>query len=456
MAANKFKPNKDNEIRIDSKDKTALKNHLLKKLRIQDARTTTGKLSKGKGFPKVFIDGQQSYFRNRSGFDGFDWATQKSKTKERVARNQSLKSSPGKQPQVEIDRLKQQKADLDLMKMWDPDQGYFIEHIQKAGNFEEMTKGQGLSHFADDAPNKTINNKKWGDLKTEAEGLGDKYNSWYVDAVDDDLVFINKSMHDAHFPKEKGVTFDKSDIAAHKKFLETGSLDGATSKNKKFINYALAERAPEGLPLQEQRKTFLESVSKDENVSNTLRKKSKQNGKNGENGDYKNGKTNGKTNGKINGGALSAAGKTRKVDAIANIGLNAATGNYAGVAVGGGALAMTAALQNKQTQQAVGKQIGKLVSKRAGRTMMKAIPGLDVLLSGQESLDYLKRGKLDQAGIAALSGAIGWIPVIGDGISASLDLTNTGIDISRLQVPTGTSKKKGIIRPKSPKTRLKF
>ena len=168
--------------------------------------------------------------------------------------------------------------------------------------------------------------------------------------------------------------------------------------------------------------------------------KAKQNGHNGENGyNGKNGK-----NGKVNGGALSAAGKTRKVDAIANIGLNAATGNYAGVAVGGGALAMTAALQNKQTQQALGKQIGKLVSKRAGRTMMKAVPGLDVLLSGQESLDYLKQGKLDQAGIAALSGAIGWIPIIGDGISASLDLTNTGIDISRLQVPTGTSKKKGV------------
>ena len=452
MAANKFKPNKDNEIRIDSKDKTALKNHLLKKLRIQDARTTTGKLSKGKGFPKVFIDGQQSYFRNRSGFDGFDWATQKSKTKERLARSKSLKSSPGKRPQAEIDRLKTQQADLDLMKMWDPDPGYFIEHYSKAGKFDEMSKNQGLLHLSDDIYNKGLNIKELGDLKTEAEGLGDKYNSWYVDAVDDDLVFINKSMYDAHFPKEKGVTFDKSDIAAHKKFLETGSLDGATSKNKKFINYALAERAPVGLPLQEQRKTFLESVSKDEKVSKTLRKKSKQNG----NGNGLNGKVNGKKNGKLNGSVLGATGKTRKVDALANIGMNAAAGNYAGVAVGGGALAMTAALQNRKTQEAVGKQIGKLISKRAGRTMMKAIPGLDVLLSGQESLDYLKRGKLDQAGIAALSGAIGWIPIIGDGISASLDLTNTGIDISRLQVPTGTSKKKGIIRPKSPTRRLKF
>ena len=175
------------------------------------------------------------------------------------------------------------------------------------------------------------------------------------------------------------------------------------------------------------------------------------NGHNGHNGNGKNGK-----NGKINGSAFSGAGKTRTVDVLANIGANAATGNYVGAAVGTGVLGMTAALQNSATQKALGGQIAKIVSKRAGRTMMKAVPGLDVLLSGQESLDYLKQGKLDQAGIAALSGAIGWIPVIGDGISASLDLSNTGIDISRLQVPTGTSKKKGVVRPKSATRRLKF
>ena len=175
---------------------------------------------------------------------------------------------------------------------------------------------------------------------------------------------------------------------------------------------------------------------------NILKLKVNKNG-NG-NGNGLNGKVNGKKNGKLNGSVLGAAGKTRKVDAAANILANTATGAYGAAVVGGGALAMTTALQNKKTQQAIGKQIGKLVSKRAGRTMMKAVPGLDIFLSGQESLDYLKQGKLDQAGIAALSGAIGWIPVIGDGISASLDLTNTGIDISRLQMPTGTSKKKGV------------
>ena len=72
------------------------------------------------------------------------------------------------------------------------------------------------------------------------------------------------------------------------------------------------------------------------------------------------------------------------------------------------------------------------------------MPGVDIVLSGKESWDYLRQGRLDQAGIAALSRAIGWVPVIGDGASAALDLTNTGIDISRLDFnqQADTKKKK--------------
>ena len=184
--------------------------------------------------------------------------------------------------------------------------------------------------------------------------------------------------------------------------------------------------------------------------------KAKQNGDNGDNGDYKNGKTNGKKNGKVNGGVLGATGKARTLDTVANIGMNLTTGSYGAAGVGVGAIGMTAALQNTTTQKALGKQIKKLVSKRAGRIAMKGVPGLDIFLSGQEVRQRLQAGQLDQAGIAALSGAIGWIPIIGDGISASLDLSNTAIDISQLRLPKGTSKKKGIIRPKSATRRLKF
>ncbi len=184
--------------------------------------------------------------------------------------------------------------------------------------------------------------------------------------------------------------------------------------------------------------------------------KAKQNGNNGDNGEYKNGKTNGKKNGKVNGSLLGATGKARSLDTVANIGMNLTTGSYGAAAVGVGAIGMTAALQNTATQKALGKQIGKLMSKRAGRIAMKSVPGFDIFLSGQEVRQRLQAGQLGQAGIAALSGAIGWIPLIGDGISASLDLSNTAIDIAQLRLPKGTSKKKGVIRPKSPTRRLKF
>ena len=90
--------------------------------------------------------------------------------------------------------------------------------------------------------------------------------------------------------------------------------------------------------------------------------------------------------------------------------------------------------------------------------MLKTIPGLDVLLSGGEAMSYLSQGRLGQAGIATLSGAIGWIPIVGDGAAAALDLTNTGIDISRLQgSPTQTPRKKKKIKwGNQPTTRLKF
>lgn len=110
----------------------------------------------------------------------------------------------------------------------------------------------------------------------------------------------------------------------------------------------------------------------------------------------------------------------------------------------GGTLATTQVLQNPQVQKRIAKQIADLVAKRGAKTAAKFMPGVDIVLSGKESWDYLRQGRLDQAGIAALSGAIGWVPVIGDGASAALDLTNTGIDISRLDFnqQADTKKKK--------------
>ena len=147
-------------------------------------------------------------------------------------------------------------------------------------------------------------------------------------------------------------------------------------------------------------------------------------------------------NGKLNGLTIGNGGKTRLADSALQIGSNIATGNYAGAAIGAGTLAGTQALRHSAVQKTVAKQITKLIAERGAKSAAKLIPGLDIALSGKESWDYLRQGKLDQAGIAALSGAIGWLPLVGDGISAALDLSNTGLDIARLQVPNKRSRRK--------------
>tara|TARA_B100000287_G_C20585654_1_gene762144 strand:+ start:42 stop:1325 length:1284 start_codon:yes stop_codon:yes gene_type:complete len=136
--------------------------------------------------------------------------------------------------------------------------------------------------------------------------------------------------------------------------------------------------------------------------------------------------------------------KTRTADLVAQTATGVATGNVVQASVAGGTLATTQVLQNPQVQKRIARQIADLVTKRGAKTAAKLVPGVDIVLSAKESWDYLKQGRLDQAGIAALSGAIGWVPVIGDGASAALDFTNTGIDISRLDFnqQANTKKKK--------------
>ena len=155
---------------------------------------------------------------------------------------------------------------------------------------------------------------------------------------------------------------------------------------------------------------------------------------------------------------MKVGGGLRRADQALNLGTNIATGNVAGAAVGGGVLAASEILKNPAAQKAIAGQVARLGASRAGKTMLKTIPGLDVLLSGGEAMSYLSQGRLGQAGIATLSGAIGWIPIVGDGAAAALDLTNTGLDISRLQgSPTQTPRKKKKIKwGNQPTKRLKF
>ena len=104
-------------------------------------------------------------------------------------------------------------------------------------------------------------------------------------------------------------------------------------------------------------------------------------------------------------------------DAALNIGGGLATGNVGAVA--GGAVGLS--LQNPAVQ--------KYLAKRLARMGGKLAPGVGIGLSGLEAAGYASQGRIAQAGIATASGLVGEVPLVGDLVSAGLDLTNTGIDL---------------------------
>ncbi len=132
-----------------------------------------------------------------------------------------------------------------------------------------------------------------------------------------------------------------------------------------------------------------------------------------------------------NSGLSKIASKTQKADLAAQTGFNIASGNVPGAVVSGSILSTQVAMQSPAVQKKYLQFLRDIATDRAGKTAKKFMPGLDVAISGKESWDYLRQGKFDQAGIAALSGAIGWIPGKGDLGAALLDSANTGLDIAR-------------------------
>ena len=68
-----------------------------------------------------------------------------------------------------------------------------------------------------------------------------------------------------------------------------------------------------------------------------------------------------------------------------------------------------------------------------------------------EAWGYITQGRIDQAAIATLSGAIGWVPGLGDFGAALLDAGNLAIDYSRGDF---SKKKPEIVENKSATTRL--
>jgi len=148
----------------------------------------------------------------------------------------------------------------------------------------------------------------------------------------------------------------------------------------------------------------------------------------------------------IGEGLTKVSGKLSKADAMAQMGMNISTGNIPGALINAGALSAQLAGQSPAVQKRFAELAVKIVAERGAKTTAKLIPGVDVGLSAVEAWGYLSEGKLDQAGIAALSGAIGWVPGLGDFGAALLDATNTGLDIARLDInkkPEIVSKQSG-------------
>jgi len=141
---------------------------------------------------------------------------------------------------------------------------------------------------------------------------------------------------------------------------------------------------------------------------------------------------------------------TRRGENAANFAASAATGNVAGMAISGGVIAGDAILQSKTVQKNMAKLAAKIAAERGAKSTAKLIPGVDIGLSAVEAYSYLSEGKFNQAGIAALSGAIGWIPGVGDFGAALLDATNTAIDIANLDY-----RQQPDLDPDTPKTKVK-
>tara|TARA_Y100001938_G_C8085562_1_gene431737 strand:- start:334 stop:1842 length:1509 start_codon:yes stop_codon:yes gene_type:complete len=123
--------------------------------------------------------------------------------------------------------------------------------------------------------------------------------------------------------------------------------------------------------------------------------------------------------------------KTRSADLALQTAMHASGGNVLGAMMSGGMLTAQQAMNNPQVQKRIAAASAQLIAQRGAKSAAKLIPGLDILISGGETWDYLRRGRFDQAGIAALSGAVGWVPIIGDAAAAGLDITNTVKDIQR-------------------------
>jgi len=133
---------------------------------------------------------------------------------------------------------------------------------------------------------------------------------------------------------------------------------------------------------------------------------------------------------KVKPNVLSAkfASGLRRSEALGNVVVGASTGNIPQAVAGGAGVI----LSDEKVQARIAKELAQLATKRAGKTAAKFVPGLDIGISGAEAYGYAATGNYGQAAVAALSGAVGWVPGWGDATSATLDAWNFGKDTQKI------------------------
>ena len=105
---------------------------------------------------------------------------------------------------------------------------------------------------------------------------------------------------------------------------------------------------------------------------------------------------------------------------------------------GAAALAHTSPVQKRVLRPAaetIGKQIAKLTAKRAGGTVLKtALPVVgDLAIGGAMTYGYLQQGRYNQALWEAISTGVGFVPLVGDAASATIDATQLARDIQYIR-----------------------
>ena len=321
------------------------------------------------------------------------------------------KASQSKATKIRTDRLKK------------------ANELMIAAGFGEEVK-LGRSKF--DKTTKTPEGMAW-DHKWEVQEFGPKYDRLIEDFASGSINEKEfKSRLSAHIKKNPGDIQRNLELKSQKdnlaKEASTRALmkqealaDKYAVKDAKYTAFQQLDEATKEAKLKGAHQQALALTQYANNKYKVTKVVDRTNGNgNGVNGNGKNGKS-----------LVNKLGGVRRADQGVNFALQLAQGNYGGAATSATTITAGELLKTKAGQKAIARQVGKIAAKQGGKTALKLIPGMDIYISGREAWDYLRRGRYDQAGIAALSGAIGWIPGAGDVVSAGLDLTNTGISLKR-------------------------